>query len=148
MKPVSGRVWNAGYAFRPFVVLATDQEFDFSRRRVSSPAAGSNVSAVYAPRMQESLINGVLQGRKQTDRRGGSALCNANMWNVASSVMAMMEISALRELSLLSTYRGMKNSEALEDRRGVKEETKIEALSGWIRNIEDDFEIQQGSPWS
>ena len=145
MESMSGRVWNADYAFHPFSVLATDKEFDFSRRNVSSPAAGSNVSAVYTPHVEESLINGVLQGRKPTDPRGGSAFSNARMWKAASSVMTMMEISALRELSQFSTYREVKGSKSLADRRQVKEQTKIVALRGWVRNIEDDFDVQFGS---
>ena len=138
---MSGRKWNAGYAFHAFNVLTTDKEFAFSRRLVSSPAAGSNLSAVYTPHLQECLINGVLQGRKQTDSRGGSALCNAQMWRVASSVAARMGIPILQDVLQLPSYRGLKSSETLEDRKQVKEETKIEALKGWVRNIEDDFEV-------
>ncbi len=145
MEPVSGRNWNAGYAFHAFNVVTTEKEFAFSRRRVPSPAAGSNLSAVCTPHLQECLINGVLEGRKQTDPSGGSALCNAHMWRVASNVMALIDMPILQNILQLSTYRRMKDSEAFEDRRQVKEETKNEALSGWVRNVEDDFKVQPGS---
>lgn len=145
MKPVSGRTWNAGYEFHAFHVVTTVEEFAFSRRRASSPVAGSNLSAVCTPNLQESLINGVLEGRKQTDPRGGSALCDAHLWRVASNAMGSIKTPMLQNILQLSTYRRIKDSEAFEDRRQVKEQTKTEALSGWIRNVEDDFEVQPGS---
>ncbi len=145
MKPLSGRAWSAGYAFHAFNVVMTDKEFSFSRLHVPSPAAGSNVSAVCTQHLHESVINGVLQGRKQTDPRGASALCNVRMWEVASSVVESIETYALQDKSKLSTYRRIKNSELFEDRRGVKEEAKAEVLKGWVRNVKDDFEVQSWS---
>lgn len=145
MEPMSSRTWNGGYAFHAFNVVTTEREFAFSRRRVPSPAAGSNLSVVYTPRLQECLINGVLEGRKQTDPSGGSALCDAHMWRVASNVMALIDMPILQNILRLSTYRRMKNSEAFEYRKQVKDETKNEALSGWVRNVEDDFGVQPES---
>ena len=139
MKPLSERTWNAGYAFHAFSVRTTNKEFAFSRRLIPSPAAGSNLSAVYAPKLQESLINGVLQGRKQNDPRGASALSNARMWKLTSSVLALVGAVELKEALQLSSYRRIKDAEAFRDRRCVKEETKTEALQGWVRNVDDGF---------
>ena len=145
MKPMSDRTWNAGYAFHSFSVITTDKEFAFSRRIVPSPATGSNLSAVYTPHIQESLINGVLQGRRQTDPKGASALSNVKMWKLASDILALVDIPGLREALQLSTCRKIKDSKVFEERRRVKEETRTEALKRWIRNVDDEFEVQPES---
>ena len=142
MKPLSDKTWNAGYAFHAFDVLTTDKEFTFSRRSVSSPAAGSNLSAVYTPWVQEFLINGVLQGRKQTDSRGGSALCNVRMWKAASKVVPWTKTPETLIMVQMPTYRELKEAEILAARRQVKEEARTEALKGWIRNVDDDFGVR------
>ena len=143
MKPVSDKTWNTGYAFHAFDIRTTDKEFAFSRRNISSPAAGSNVSAVDTPlSVQESLINGVLQGRRQTDPQGGSALCNAHMWEVASKIVAWTKTPELLITMQIPTYRRLKEAKLLTERRQVKEETRAEALKGWVRNVEDNFGVQ------
>ena len=142
LEPVSNKTWNAGYAFHAFDVRTTDEEFAFSRRSVSLPAAGSNLSAVYNPWLQESLINGVLQGRKQNDPRGGSALCNALMWKAASKVVAWTKTPDLLITMRIPTYRELKEADVLAERRQIKEETRAEALKGWVRNVNDDFDVR------
>lgn len=98
---------------------------------------------MYHPRLHETLINGVLQGRKQFDVKGGSALCNANMWKVVSQVAVAVAGSPLPESFYFSRYQTLKESDALEHRREVKKEVRHEALRGWIRNEGNDFELVQ-----
>jgi tRNA-specific adenosine deaminase 1 len=84
MRNVSGQTWEGtGYRFHPFAVLSTSREFSFSRRSHHPPSAPphppyptpnlvpSNLSTAWtaaptsAPTgIEESLIGGVLQGRK------------------------------------------------------------------------------------
>lgn len=144
MKHVANRSWSGGHTFRPFQVKPTDRNFSYSRRTIAFPsevARGSNVSAVYHPRLHETLINGVLQGRKQFDVRGGSALCNARMWRVVVEVAVAVAGSSLPEKMFFGRYQQLKESDALEHRREVKKEVRLEALRGWIRNEGDDFEL-------
>lgn len=96
---------------------------------------------MYHPKLHETLINGVLQGRKQFDARGGSALCNARMWKVVVQVAVALTESSLPEMLFLGRYQQLKESNALEHRREVKKEVRLEALRGWIRNEGDDFEL-------
>ena len=107
----------------------------------SDLARGSNISAVYHPGLHETLINGVLQGRKQFDARGASALCNLRMWKVVLQVAVAALGSPLPERFFSGQYQQLKESDALEHRREVKKEVRREALRGWIRNEGDDFEL-------
>lgn len=145
MKPVGRKRWTTEYAFHPFKVRTTDKEFVFSRRSsisVSTKVKGSNTSAVFTPRMQETLINGVLQGRKQCDVKGGSILCNERMWEVVFEVAVFLRIPVLNNVLQRSIYSKVKDAEAFEDRRHVKSDTRSLALKGWIPNSGDDFEVQ------
>ena len=107
----------------------------------SDLARGSNISAVYHPGLHETLINGVLQGRKQFDARGASALCNTRMWKVVVQVAVAVLGSPLPERFYFGQYQQLKESDALEHRREVKKEVRRESLRGWIRNEGDDFEL-------
>lgn len=96
---------------------------------------------MYHPRLHETLINGVLQGRKQFDARGASALCNAQMWKIVNQVAVAVTGSSLLERFCFGRYQQLKESDALEHRREVKKGVRCEALRGWIRNEGDDFEL-------
>lgn len=96
---------------------------------------------MYHPRLHETLINGVLQGRKQFDAKGASALCNAQMWKVVDQVAIAVEGSSRTERFCFGRYQQLKESDALENRREVKAEVRREALRGWIRNVRNDFEL-------
>ena len=147
MKPVVDAIWPLGYRFTAFKTRTTDREFSFSRRTIAltgiSPK-GSNISSAYHPGLQETLINGVLQGRKQTDLKGGSALCNVEMWKLVSEIVSELNLPALNEMQSFKTYQGFKDGGLLEDRREVKRIVRREALKGWIRNEGDDFPLQVG----
>lgn len=144
LKHVANKNWSGGHTFQPFRIRPTDREFSYSRRSKafpSEPGRGSNISAVYHPKLHETLINGVLQGRKQFDAKGGSALCNARMWQVVVQVAFASTGSSLPEMLFLGRYQQLKESNALEHRREVKKEVRLEALRGWIRNGGDDFKL-------
>lgn len=140
MKSVYGKKWNGGYVFRPFKTITTTREFAYSRQNMASklnPSKGSNVTAAYNPYLQEALINGVLQGRKQSDPRGGSALCNARMWELVFQIAAVMAEPSLQRLQSFTSIRQAKESEVFEARSHVKKELRQDALRGWIQNEGD-----------
>ena len=134
MSPVAGVTWPAAYAFRPFRVETTDIDFHYSRRAAGTnldARNGSNTSAVWTTRHQETLINGVLQGRKQTDLKGASALSRMQIWNLLLETSRLIHSPVLENVLKMSLYSEMKVSKYLEHRRCVKEEVKREALMGW-----------------
>ena len=145
MKTVAENTWSSGYSFRPFGVETTNQEFSLSRRSLqslSTETKGSNVSALWTPRLQETLINGVLQGRKHTDPKGSSAVSNLRMWSTIIQVLASLRILAFEKCEYHVKYQQIKGDGLLEDRRRVKEEVRTESLKGWVRNEGDDFELR------
>ena len=134
MLPVVSSTWLADYGFRPFRVETTEIDFHYSRRAAgtkSDGCKGSNISAVWTPRHQETLINGVLQGRKQTDRMGASALSRMQIWNLLLGTIGLIGVPALRNVLEMSSYLDMKRSQDLEYRRRLKDDVKSTALKGW-----------------
>lgn len=134
MLPVVGSNWLGGYGFRPFRLETTGITFHNSRRaagRNVDGCRGSNISAVWTPRLEETLINGVLQGRKQTDLKGASALSRVQIWNLLLETINLSDIPTLRNIHELHTYPEMKVSQGLRDRRRVKTDVKEKALKGW-----------------
>ncbi|KAJ4360938.1 uncharacterized protein N0V89_001507 [Didymosphaeria variabile] len=102
--------WDGGYLWRPFSVLPTSREFAWSRRMVPTEmkAMSSNLSAVWTPGWQESLIGGVLQGRKQFDPRGASRICRRGLWEVAVRVAGIVGVPALVQMLGKQTYAKVK----------------------------------------
>ncbi|MCJ1244161.1 hypothetical protein MMC30_001359 [Trapelia coarctata] len=144
MQPLTDKQWAGGYRYHPFEIQTAEREFRFSQRGaevVGQSLKASNISALWTPRSQETLINGVLQGRKQIDPRGASSVCRLKTWRAVLDIAALLAIPALtRALSSLS-YAELKDTELLKDRRRVKEETRELALAGWIRNVGGNFEL-------
>lgn len=144
MKSLINKEWSGGYGFRPFLVKSTAREFSFSRRprgpAMQTPKS-SNISALWTPGMQETLINGVLQGRKQTDPRGASAVCRLRMGGLAMTLLRALAIPAFAHAATSPKYSDLKDTQPLENRRMVKEDVRRKALKGWVRNVEDDFEL-------
>lgn len=98
----------------------------------------SNVTAVYTPHFQETLIGGVLQGRKQYDPKGASALCRKSMWDAVEKVHATM--GALMDNALsVACYRELKGVPELDARKRVKGDVRDMALKGWVKNEGDDL---------
>ena len=145
MSPVFSSIWLADYKFRPFGVETTGIDFRYSRRAAGKNqdgCKGSNISAVWTPRHQETLINGVLQGRKQTDRMGASALSGTQIWNLLLKTIGLIDVPALKDVLKMTSYLDMKGSRELEHRRLVKEDVKRRALKGW--NNESSNSLLEG----
>jgi len=109
---------------------------------------GSNVSAVWTPYGQEVLINGILQGRRQGDLMGASMLSRRRSWKMVREIIFALSFDTgcpeLKDAVGAMTYEELKASPLLEERRRVKAETIDRALTGWIRNEGDDFELGGG----
>lgn len=137
--------WQGRYMFKPFAVQTTNMEFAFSRRGVGleeTKFVASSVAAAWTMNgLAESIVGGVLQGRKQSDPNGGSSVSRRNMWILArhiTSLVAGMDEASVRQV----TYQGLKDAERLTERRQVKQDIRAEALKGWVRNIGDeDFNL-------
>ncbi|KAF2476897.1 tRNA-specific adenosine deaminase [Lindgomyces ingoldianus] len=134
-----------GYGFHPFKIQHTGKEFKHSRRSVRSieRSIPSNLSAIHTPHVQETLIAGVLQGRKQFDPRGASAICRRSIWKVAIELVGIVGVPMLIEAARKSRYGEVKNGEVLAGRITVKREAMNGPFKGWLRNTgDDDFGVE------
>ncbi|KAK8225565.1 adenosine deaminase/editase [Phyllosticta capitalensis] len=135
-----------GYDFRPFEVYTTLQEFAWSRRSGQSEdqkLVPCNISALYTTHHKETLINGVLQGRRQTDPRGASVISRSGLWKRVAAIVEQIPYSRTQSrlakvLSSSLDYKSLKTSTLLQSRQQVKDDSKRCALKGWIPNHEDD----------
>ncbi|KAG7007462.1 hypothetical protein G7Y79_00009g025710 [Physcia stellaris] len=133
MKALNGKLWKGAYGYQPFTVQTTELEFQFSRRLVpanpDSPR-GSNISAVWNYHLGETLVNGVIQGWKQDDARGASAISQFKMSQLASEVS-----NQLADQQVRSGYVAFRDhSQSVSDREKVKDDVRSNALKGWIKN--------------
>lgn len=126
---------HAGYKFRPFEVRTTRKKFAYSAQ--DAEAGGSNLSALYTPRRQEVLVNGVLQGRKQYDPRGASSASRRGLWRLALDVAVMIGTPAIISTLKQPTY-AMAKENANHPREEAKQIAWDKALMGWKRNERDD----------
>ena len=143
MKPLQESTlsdWTGGYRPRWLSAIPTCLEFEASRRQMTSqPLIPSNLTAIYTPHFQETLIGGVLQGRKQFDPRGASKICRRGL--LATVIEVALIVGALEVADLLksSRYRDIKENGRLAPRRALKSEVrKVLAPDGWSRNVGDD----------
>ena len=125
----------AGHQFRSFDVRTTGRQFAYSAQ--GAEAGGSNLSALWTPKRQEILVNGVLQGRKQFDIRGASITSRRGLWKLALEVAVMAGVPAVLGNLDKATYGQAKESANL-DRREAKDKALETALTGWKRNERDD----------
>ena len=136
MAPLTHHTWSQGYAYHPFDVKPTPISFAYSRH----PSANStntirtnkscNISTIWtANNLRETLINGVLQGRKQSDPKGASALSKTKIWELFQEIDRIVggEINVPVDMQ----YERVKGIDALAVRRRVKEDAKSLALKGW-----------------
>lgn len=100
MKTIRNKRWANGYQFYPFRVRTTNLRFAYSRdpydgsTRDSSSIKGtfedrsrsSNSTSIGNPFLAESIINGVLQGRKRDDPKGATKISRASMMNLALQI--------------------------------------------------------------
>jgi tRNA-specific adenosine deaminase 1 len=137
--------WYGGYSFRPFIVQTTSLEFAWSRRALTQhdKSIPSNISAVYTPDVMETLINGILQGRRVDDPKGASKICRKSLWKAAVEVAKLLDNDRIKGVLYAESYGNLKKSELLEPRRRVKDDVRAHALEGWIRNARDEqFSIE------
>nr|OQO16730.1 hypothetical protein B0A51_15257 [Rachicladosporium sp. CCFEE 5018] len=135
MKDLIGMEERRGMQYRPFRVEATNRKFEYAAP--DEGAVGSNLSALWTPRRSEVLINGVLQGRKQFDPKGASCVSRREMWTLAREVAEASGANGVHEALREATYGGAKRA-MRDEREGVKEEVKREALKGWRMNVGDE----------
>lgn len=135
MAPVATESWPGDYSYHAFQICATEIEFAFSRgiaRMLDEHPKGSNISAIWTSNVQETLINGVIQGRSRTDPQGASTVSKRRMWDLALRVLMRIE-----EVVPLGADRFVQK--VLENRRRVKDDITLGALRGWILNHGDGF---------
>lgn len=136
-----------GYEFRPFEVLRTSRLFEHARDSTFEGDGGglpvpSNLSTLVTPHKQEILINGVMQGRKQDDRKGASCVSRRRMWEAVRDVHGTL---GLEQQVQGLTYGDMKADGGLSEaarrvvvaRESVKRDAKALALQGWTQNDGD-----------
>jgi tRNA-specific adenosine deaminase 1 len=137
--------WTGGYRWHGFDVLPTTREFEWSRRSAtpSQKLMPSNISTIKTPHVEQTLIGGVLQGRKQFDLRGASGICRRSMWKCILELAGVVGLPALADMLGKGTYGEVKSGGLLEARRKVKKEIREEVLKGWVRNGGDaEFQLQ------
>ncbi|CCE33649.1 related to tRNA-specific adenosine deaminase 1 [Claviceps purpurea 20.1] len=166
MKALDGSSsWPGGYRFAPFRVETTDEEFAFSRRAVAGKApntardeagtkiklAPSNLAAVWTGSgVEETVLGGVLQGRRPFEEKGASSVSRRRMWMAAEEIAISLSSDWEHVQQCLSgrderRYQSIKECEILAERRLVKQQTRQSALAGWIPNQGDSgFSISCG----
>lgn len=141
MKQLAGKDWKNGYSFKPFEIRPSSREFRFSRRQIipaGDKLVPSNISASRTPHHFETLIGGVLQGRKQGDIKGASRVCKRKMWKLALDIAKLVNATVVAECLREGSYMNVKASTLLEERRKVKEDVRSTSLVGWVRNSGGD----------
>jgi len=150
MSALSSKVsenWPLGYRFQPFEVTTTNLEFSFCRRPTSEEikVTPSNITAVFTTRLQETLIGGVLQGRKQGDPRAASAISRKAMWQAVADVARALGSPVLLDAIQQDSYGEFKSQNIFEDRRKVAGDVKKMVLQGWVPNSGDEvFRLNVG----
>ncbi|PHH81725.1 hypothetical protein CDD82_73 [Ophiocordyceps australis] len=144
MSSLTGAVWPEPYAFRPFTIVTTTEEFAFSRQALQSRAdaiSGSNLSSSwFLPDVTESIIGGVQMGKKQFDPSGASLLSRRQMWTVSVQLAARLESCNDINASLkVPSYYQVKQSSLLATRAIVKAGACKAALATWPRNEGDSY---------
>ncbi|OBT79892.1 hypothetical protein VF21_01658 [Pseudogymnoascus sp. 05NY08] len=146
---------SGGYSFQDFKMMTTVKEFAYSRRDtdgsplLSEAISPSNIAASWSPYFEETLIGGVLQGRKQNDPRGASVVCKRRMWELARDITRLLDLDTSSVESSFSqevddgaaktrkTYEDTKQSQLLQDRITAKNSAR-QTLKGWARNDGDE----------
>lgn len=141
--------WSGGYAFRPFVVETTRHVFYLSREAVRARAgrgiSPSNIAAGWtAAGVEESIVGGVLRGRKPFHRRGASSMSRRHMWRAASELAHLLGdgYGQLRDQLNRQTYGEVKTGPLLAGRGAVKAAARQTALAGWGGSSTKDSEFR------
>ncbi|KAF2834519.1 hypothetical protein M501DRAFT_1061698 [Patellaria atrata CBS 101060] len=129
--------WPDGYSFRPFAMKTTEREFAWSRRNGEGrEMIPCNLSAVYTPYCQETLVGGVLQGRKQSDFRAASRTSRRGLLQLLQNHHSLRLVLPKGSIGL--SYTDLKNSSYVCEWRKVKDDVKAKALRGWVSNQKDE----------
>lgn len=144
MAPVANVPWNGGFHFCALKILTTDREFEFSRRTevtAHEKLVASNLAAAWTPYFEESLVGGVLQGRKSFDPKGAGKSCKMSLWKVSTEIAKLLgdEEQDLIVTLESTSYMQMKLGERFAQRQAVKEAVRRGALKGWVRNEGGDL---------
>jgi tRNA-specific adenosine deaminase 1 len=152
MAGVARGKWDGGYAFHEIEVKGTSFDFEYSRRQIlgeGEKLVSSNISASWINAIDnehsvgkkeniETLIGGILQGRKQGDIRGASRVCRKNMWKLAINIEALMDVPAAQSSLAVQRYGDVKESILLEERQRIKRTVREKSLMGWVSNNGDE----------
>lgn len=140
MRRLVGGEGEEALIYRPFTMKTTKREFDFSKRAAATNAlqVSSNLSTLWTPHRKEILINGVLQGRKQTDSKGASCTSRRRMWEGLLWLAYRLDLQDLKSVLEQKEYDNIKDSQLLRHRASAKRIAKDRALKGWKRNDGDD----------
>lgn len=148
MAPVKGAQWPQGYSFKPFKVETTDEEFFFSKTSVSKRSAkmsASNLATLWSGSgLEETILGGVIRGRRPFDMKGASSVSRLQMWATAEALTRHLAHNDDDECDMLryTAYKQLKAGPVLAARRQVKEDTRTSALVGWVSDDRDsDFGI-------
>lgn len=143
MSKLANKQWGEGYAFKPFNIETTTVEFEYSKLSVkarSDSISASNIAAAWSlSGVEESILGGVLQGRKPFSLKGASAMSRKMMWSAASDLAEKVpDYPHISEDLSSHTYKEVKDGPLLAERRKVKSDVRGTALSGWIRSNGDE----------
>lgn len=139
MGPLLGRHWGLHYSFKPFFVETTTLEFVFSKRGVGKTLetlVASSLATAWSLRgVEETLVNGVVRGRRAFDPRGASRMSRRQMWQAACVLAGQRDVpSDLKQQLFVKTYQEAKGGPLLATRRQVKADAYALALTGWVKN--------------
>ncbi len=133
--------------------MTTANEFALSRRSValrSDKIAASNLAVAWSRcGLEESLVGGVLQGRRQFDEKGASAVSRRRLWQLARDICAQSVFGdgEIERVLCAYTYQQVKDSELLSRRRACKKDVQAVGLKGWASNGGDsDFALEKAQP--
>lgn len=148
LKCLEGCSWSEGYSFRPFGIETTAVEFSSSRKAVAErdvKISPSSVGAAWSSSgFEETIVAGVLQGRKQSDARAASRMSRKQMWMAAKDLAAQLGDGYTNIQSALGrkAYADLKEDNILAARTQVTARARTWGLSGWMQNQGDsDFYI-------
>lgn len=142
LSALENKTWDTSHKFQPFTIATTTREFQYSKRSVSSRAAkisASNLAAVWTRAgLEESTINGIIQGRKPGTSKSASETSRIRMWAAAERAMRTLVLEDELHKELFSRdYESFKSNPVLDVRRRVKADVWRLSLTGWLRNEGD-----------
>ncbi|KAH7176525.1 adenosine deaminase/editase [Dactylonectria macrodidyma] len=150
MKPLVGRQWPGGYLFKEFMTETTDLEFEYSKLSVQVRAekiSATNISAAWSHSgVEETIMGGVIQGKKPFIPKGASRMSRRSTWEAAIDLAHNLGQQGTNTAAYLrsGTYQDIKKGSLLAERRHVKDLVRETVLTGWVKNDGgSDFKIEE-----